>query len=695
MKSKWQFFNLFSVLALVALVFLPLQNRNLLGQQWRGIYHRIGGSMFPSPVTEANSPLVQLYYLKNNPPTKISGELDEDEATELMQNIVNRHPNDAAALAYYLRSERKFSRRLNEKGPLSSGNPEWSVRVDEYNDTLAPTEVHPTIHPNFGKIRHNGPFETKESYEDTLALIRRGQKLEPQNTYFDWILIFLLLHGDREMQAIEVLEKAWQKTDFNDHTNDEFMAIAKYRGQLGLETEIKYMNFSATQLSHLSWIRAVQRYLAQHTMALRMYKRESEALDWGRKCMSFSRPLRLKGGPLINSSVGSYVEREFLLQTHLPLPPIPIKRNGEKPIPASQLTAHPYSLSHLARQLRQPKVVAELEKEWDVLQNWKVKGSSELEGIVSPNIFVPLGVLQRFTRYCVMALTLSSLLWVSIGLIQRLKLIRHLDEKPNTSIFFIGGGIGTLLLVAGNVGFEWFKISSEPMAFCGFGHYPSEILFPSVINFAGFGDHGNWRFTIGAMPLLLIWLALFTSGAMRWKIGPRPAKSNLSYDDLAGHHIHYLLPIYFFDQVITFIKTTFFFMLRCVVPIGILFGLFAALALIPIDLRDDSGNQRRVLTFFSTYGVLFGVLVLAPASLILLQAFVQRSAPRESFQNLSAFLCRAQALLAGLLVMAMLILAILLPVQASYTKKFNEQFAIIERRQTIQTLQARGLLPRG
>jgi hypothetical protein len=249
MKFKWQFLNLFFLVVLVALVLIPPSNRNLLGQQWRGVFQDLH---LPLSISKSSSPLLQIEYLRRNLTATGNQAIDEKKETELMQSVVNRHPNDAALLAYYLRKEKKLYRGLNEKGPLASNNLAWSVIVNEGSDNFSPAQLHPSNNPNFGKIRHNGPFSTKKEYEDTLALIRRGQKLEPQNTYIDWMLMYVLLLGDREKQAIDVLENAWQKTDFDDHTSDESMAMTEPYKSSGLETNIKYSVFNATKNPNLS-----------------------------------------------------------------------------------------------------------------------------------------------------------------------------------------------------------------------------------------------------------------------------------------------------------------------------------------------------------------------------------------------------------------------------------------------------------
>jgi hypothetical protein len=256
MKNQWRLFGAFCLMVLAGLVFLPKLNQNLLVQNWRSIYGRIDGSTFTSSVTEASSPIVQLYYAKSYAPLKATGEIDETLTTARMQEIVRRYPNDAAALAYYVRSDQRMNRPLDDNGPLSSSNLAWSVTVDNYSSNSAPPPpgVSATSYnfpPDFGKIRRNGFFDTRQEYDATLELIRHGQKLEPQNTYFDWMLILALLQGDRGKEAIQVVEKAWQKTDFDDHTDDEFIAMTNYRRSSGLETEVKYANFAATSLPHL------------------------------------------------------------------------------------------------------------------------------------------------------------------------------------------------------------------------------------------------------------------------------------------------------------------------------------------------------------------------------------------------------------------------------------------------------------
>jgi hypothetical protein len=61
---------------------------------------------------------------------------------------------------------------------------------------------------------------SRRDVEAAIALARRGQKLEPDNAFFDWALCKLLLIIWRDDEAKGVLARAAQKTRYDDHAND-------------------------------------------------------------------------------------------------------------------------------------------------------------------------------------------------------------------------------------------------------------------------------------------------------------------------------------------------------------------------------------------------------------------------------------------------------------------------------------------
>jgi hypothetical protein len=68
------------------------------------------------------------------------------------------------------------------------------------------------------------PNYTPAELARVLLLCKRGQKLEPNNAFYDWTLSYFLALSWRDAQAWSALEAAAQKTAWNDHRAEEMQA---------------------------------------------------------------------------------------------------------------------------------------------------------------------------------------------------------------------------------------------------------------------------------------------------------------------------------------------------------------------------------------------------------------------------------------------------------------------------------------
>lgn len=101
-----------------------------------------------------------------------------------------------------------------------------------------------------------------------LQLARLGQKLEPQNTFFDWAVARSLFEIHRDAEAIQVLIAASQKTDYDMHWREFWpitVAIYQHDGQPLLPEE-KVFSLSSTLLHHLSWMSHVTKLALWNAM---------------------------------------------------------------------------------------------------------------------------------------------------------------------------------------------------------------------------------------------------------------------------------------------------------------------------------------------------------------------------------------------------------------------------------------------
>ena len=71
----------------------------------------------------------------------------------------------------------------------------------------------PSVEKNDNKVNF-----TQQQMQETLALCRQGEKLEPQNAYFTWMRIFFLMTNWQDEEAIKALSEAASKSYWNNHS---------------------------------------------------------------------------------------------------------------------------------------------------------------------------------------------------------------------------------------------------------------------------------------------------------------------------------------------------------------------------------------------------------------------------------------------------------------------------------------------
>ncbi len=73
------------------------------------------------------------------------------------------------------------------------------------------------------------PNFTAAQLNRAIEVARRGQKLEPNNSYFDWNLIYFLLCANRDEEALRVLDAASHQPIYDDHSCDLLAAFIRAR----------------------------------------------------------------------------------------------------------------------------------------------------------------------------------------------------------------------------------------------------------------------------------------------------------------------------------------------------------------------------------------------------------------------------------------------------------------------------------
>ncbi len=123
---------------------------------------------------------------------------------EVFDSLVKRFPDQTWLIARRLKSAALYLRHNRLPGEFSGG-----YNAAKKTAGWPPPERLGTK-PNF----------TSDELEKYVALARHGQKLEPDNDYFDWMEIYFLLSSWRDDEAWRVLDRAAQKARFDSHERD-------------------------------------------------------------------------------------------------------------------------------------------------------------------------------------------------------------------------------------------------------------------------------------------------------------------------------------------------------------------------------------------------------------------------------------------------------------------------------------------
>lgn len=135
----------------------------------------------------------------SNKAVEIYAAQQSDAAAKLLE----RYPQDLLVITLALRQQiAKLDSDRNE-GPLT--NPNY------------PAPPSKTSWPDLG------PPSPRADWNRFLALARRGQRLEPNNSYFDWMLLYALYATRQDEAARAVLAQAARKTAYDDHVRDAIL----------------------------------------------------------------------------------------------------------------------------------------------------------------------------------------------------------------------------------------------------------------------------------------------------------------------------------------------------------------------------------------------------------------------------------------------------------------------------------------
>jgi hypothetical protein len=117
---------------------------------------------------------------------------------------------------------------------------------------------------DFEKLPESAPREKKNftpaELAQAIAVAEKGQRLEPDNFFFDWMVAYFLFAGGRDKEALVALHKGAQKPRYDDHTlYDLQVSVAVRELVRPLLAEEKIALSAAVLFSHLTKQRHVAR----------------------------------------------------------------------------------------------------------------------------------------------------------------------------------------------------------------------------------------------------------------------------------------------------------------------------------------------------------------------------------------------------------------------------------------------------
>lgn len=134
-------------------------------------------------------------------------------AIRALDALIEKHPHEAWLMALRLLHSVENMKLGRVGGELSD-----SKRAQNQAAKI-PSPERTKTKPNY----------TPAELEKCLALARRGQNLEPDNGFWDWMQVYFLMAGWRDEEAFRILKRGSHKAHFNDHRNDLQQAVRSAR----------------------------------------------------------------------------------------------------------------------------------------------------------------------------------------------------------------------------------------------------------------------------------------------------------------------------------------------------------------------------------------------------------------------------------------------------------------------------------
>ncbi len=278
------------------------------------------------------------------------------------EELGRQFPDDAAICAGQLSSSAAQLKLAGTRqpGPASNADLNWSVKL--------------------AKVEKPSP----QFLRSWFAATSRGAKLEPNNTFWDWMQIMGLLAAHRDKEVWPLLRAAKSKIAFDDHTGDLSVAqIHEQRRQHGPLSPVNELGFAySSSFSVYAPMRQAARHLSENAFGLRLRddaQSRKTALEGMRDFVFLSRTMRRESKTLIGSLNGQAIEAIGMWGGGFSPSNTKVgRRPAASPKTLGLYSSDSRSLLFYARLQGRKDIAAQLSSEWTALGVWRAKSRGAL-----------------------------------------------------------------------------------------------------------------------------------------------------------------------------------------------------------------------------------------------------------------------------------------------------------------------------
>ena len=194
----------------------------------------------------------------------------QPNAIGALDALIEKQPQEAGLLAW------RLSLSLNKMQLDRVGGELSDAKLTQHQAAKIASPERKNTKPNF----------TSSELEKCLVLARRGQKLEPDNAFFDWMLTYFYMASWRDAQAFRALQNGSHKAHFNPHKSDLNQAFraaqSHYYGAPQAPEAWLFLRFSDIEIDDLpsySKQREMARIIAWQGMKMQRRGEHQKALQ--------------------------------------------------------------------------------------------------------------------------------------------------------------------------------------------------------------------------------------------------------------------------------------------------------------------------------------------------------------------------------------------------------------------------------